>query len=527
VSDVARPRLTVCMIVRNEAENLRRALASVRAVADELVVVDTGSSDDSAAVAREMGARVGQFAWCDDFAAARNAALALAAGAWVLSLDADEELDPASLEPLRRLVAADPDGPTVVKLLSLSTFDSGEVDRSWVPRLASNHPDVRFVRPIHEQFANVAEGELLTFAAADVLLHHRGYHRAERVARGKGERNLRLLLDQIARAPDSAVDHYYLGAEYFAQGRYREAVDLYEQWIGRFDAGLPRDAAIRSRYNYAAALLGLARPAEAARVAASEAERLASPLLHLQAASGCLQAQDPAARHHADEAIRLAASEALMQPAVVAAMARVMLGDLARRDGDRATAAAAYATAIDEAPGLSHGHIRLAELRAEEGDFEGASASLHRLLEALPDEIAVHVRLSGYERRLGRLQEAVDRLSAILGRTPENLALRIELAETLYQAGEHSIGAEVLAAAIEIPQLQSSAPAFRGRYYDRLGFGLVQAGHLEPALQAYQAALRADPSLPGPRAVLAGYQEMVAQARAVPGSGVPAAPSLA
>jgi glycosyltransferase involved in cell wall biosynthesis len=84
-----RPRLTVCMIVRDEAENLRRALASVAGVADEVVVVDTGSTDDSAAVAGQLGARVGHFRWCDDFAAARNAALAMARGAWVLSLDAD------------------------------------------------------------------------------------------------------------------------------------------------------------------------------------------------------------------------------------------------------------------------------------------------------------------------------------------------------------------------------------------------------------------------------------------------------
>src|SRR5688572_14882447 len=89
-----RGRLSVCMIVRDEAENLARALASVKDVADEIVVVDTGSVDNSVAVARSFGARIGHFTWCEDFAAARNVAVGMATSRWILSLDADEELLP-------------------------------------------------------------------------------------------------------------------------------------------------------------------------------------------------------------------------------------------------------------------------------------------------------------------------------------------------------------------------------------------------------------------------------------------------
>jgi tetratricopeptide (TPR) repeat protein len=85
-------RLSFCAIVKNEAKNLSRCLASVEPYVDELVIVDTGSTDNTVAIAEQHGAKVSHFEWCDDFAAARNHACTLVAGDWILTLDADEEL---------------------------------------------------------------------------------------------------------------------------------------------------------------------------------------------------------------------------------------------------------------------------------------------------------------------------------------------------------------------------------------------------------------------------------------------------
>jgi tetratricopeptide (TPR) repeat protein len=85
-------KLSFCAIVKNEAKNLGRCLASVKPYVDELVIVDTGSTDDTVAIAEQHGAKVSHFEWCDDFAAARNHACTLVAGDWILTLDADEEL---------------------------------------------------------------------------------------------------------------------------------------------------------------------------------------------------------------------------------------------------------------------------------------------------------------------------------------------------------------------------------------------------------------------------------------------------
>src|SRR5436309_6510407 len=97
----ARPRVSLCMIVRNEEKNLRDALTPVAPVVDEMVVVDTGSTDGTRQVAAGLGARVFEFAWCDDFAAARNESLRCATGDWAFWLDADDRLDADNLQKLR------------------------------------------------------------------------------------------------------------------------------------------------------------------------------------------------------------------------------------------------------------------------------------------------------------------------------------------------------------------------------------------------------------------------------------------
>src|SRR5215470_1067380 len=93
--------LSVCLLTRNQEEHLASALRSVAGVADQVLVVDTGSRDRTVAIATELGAEIHQFAWDDDFAAGRNFTLGRARGDWVLWLNADEELEAASRQPLR------------------------------------------------------------------------------------------------------------------------------------------------------------------------------------------------------------------------------------------------------------------------------------------------------------------------------------------------------------------------------------------------------------------------------------------
>jgi glycosyltransferase involved in cell wall biosynthesis/thioredoxin-like negative regulator of GroEL len=100
--------LSLCMIVRDEENNIQRALASIRPVVDEMIVVDTGSTDRTKDIANELGAKVYDFAWTDSFADARNFALSKATSDWILILDADEVISPSDHEELRKLLGKGP-----------------------------------------------------------------------------------------------------------------------------------------------------------------------------------------------------------------------------------------------------------------------------------------------------------------------------------------------------------------------------------------------------------------------------------
>jgi glycosyltransferase involved in cell wall biosynthesis len=100
----SRASVSLTMIARNEASNIRNALASVAGLFDEIVIVDNGSTDRTREIAAELGAKVPEFPWTDDFSAARNAALDWATGDYAFWLDADDVIDPPEREtPLRLL----------------------------------------------------------------------------------------------------------------------------------------------------------------------------------------------------------------------------------------------------------------------------------------------------------------------------------------------------------------------------------------------------------------------------------------
>jgi GT2 family glycosyltransferase/tetratricopeptide (TPR) repeat protein len=224
----AAPRVSVCLIAKNEERFLAQCLRSVRELATQIVVVDTGSTDRTVEIAREFGAEVHAFAWCDDFSAARNAALEHATGDWVLIIDADEELAPQQTETAKRQIQA-----AAVLGYRLPIIDHGHEDGgcSYVPRLFRNAPGVFFVGRIHEQaFSSIqvrCQQWGLQHQLGEVVLLHHGYTDEVMASRNKIERNLRLLERAIEELPGEPNLIMSLGLELVRSGKLEAGLERY------------------------------------------------------------------------------------------------------------------------------------------------------------------------------------------------------------------------------------------------------------------------------------------------------------
>ncbi len=169
----SQPLLSLCMIVKNEAENLSRCLASAQPYVDEIVVIDTGSTDETIAIAAQHGAKVFHFDWCDDFAAARNYSLSKATGEWILGLDADEELQVEDPN-FRQQLSADSQ-IWQYNLTRIEVSAESVLTDFWLNRLCRNLQQIQYVGRFHEQLICPGTTQMTGANLAGVKILHYGY----------------------------------------------------------------------------------------------------------------------------------------------------------------------------------------------------------------------------------------------------------------------------------------------------------------------------------------------------------------
>lgn len=219
--------LAVCLIVRDEEQALARCLASVEELAAELIVVDTGSQDRTVEIARARGARVIEWAWRDDFAAARNVSLEAATADWILILDADEYLDTEARLALRRFLWEPPPG---LPRCQLQIHNQGAKTLvHFLPRLFPRHAGLRYRGRIHESLAYTGPGVSTMPLVPDIRIQHTGYRQEIYAAKNKAQRNLKLLQQQLAEEPDQPQWLFYYADSLRAAGKISPARDGYER----------------------------------------------------------------------------------------------------------------------------------------------------------------------------------------------------------------------------------------------------------------------------------------------------------
>jgi tetratricopeptide (TPR) repeat protein len=226
------PSISLCMIVRDEAETLGRCLAAAAPHVDELVIVDTGSRDATIDIARSFDARLAHFPWCDDFSAARNQSLALARTTWALVLDADELITSADArQQLLEFAERAPCHalPDAGQIELENVTQNGVRSRTLLTRYCALSGGVRYAGRIHEHL--VRDGQLLRGRPTGVHVLHDGYAMPSLTGRDKLARNEALLRRSLAEAPDDGYLWYQLGRTLEVGERHAEALAAYEHAV--------------------------------------------------------------------------------------------------------------------------------------------------------------------------------------------------------------------------------------------------------------------------------------------------------
>ncbi|MBD2561429.1 MULTISPECIES: tetratricopeptide repeat protein [Nostoc] len=363
-------KLSLCMIVKNEAATLPKCLNSVRKVVDEMVVLDTGSIDRTPNIAQQLGAKVHHFKWCNDFSAARNAALKYVTGDWILVLDADETLTPGIVPQVREAIARDE-----YLLINLVRHEIGaeQSPYSLVSRLFRNHPDIHFDRPYHA-LVDDSVSEILTKEPhwqvgylPGVALSHVGYQKSAIAQNNKYAKAATAMEGFLATHPDDPYVCSKLGALYVETGKVSQGMELLRRGISAAEENY--DILYELHY-------------------------------HLGIAYSRLQ-KFPQAISHYKTAIKLPIYPMLKLGAYN------NLGNLLKAAGDLNGAKAAYATTLKIDPTFVVGHYNLAMIFKALGLFTDAIACYQNAIALNPNYAEAYQNLGVVLLKAGNHQDSL------------------------------------------------------------------------------------------------------------------------
>ncbi|PKN68155.1 MAG: hypothetical protein CVU57_00595 [Deltaproteobacteria bacterium HGW-Deltaproteobacteria-15] len=222
------PTLSACMIVKDEEKSLPHCLRSIRDHVDEIIVVDTGSTDMTVSIAESFGARVFHQPWENHFSRHRNQSMSLASGEWLFIVDADEVLLPFDGGPLRAHMDLDDSFDSV--MIGVECASPIGVVRSNSVRFIRNHRTIRYQGRVHNYLVGVKK----TFFSP-IRLYHHGYNLGEETDRKKFERTTSLLKLDLAEEPDNPRPYHFLAASCLSTKRFKEAAEYAEKGLVRFE----------------------------------------------------------------------------------------------------------------------------------------------------------------------------------------------------------------------------------------------------------------------------------------------------
>lgn len=434
------PTLSVIMIVKNEAKCLEECLSSIRGIADEIVVADTGSSDGTRDLAAILGGRVFSLEWKWDFAAARNETIRAASGDWLLHMDADEVLDPDNARRIREIVDADgvAANGTRADAIELTLANYCDDMRAWrwrpaapgdpwarghagyigvgLLRLFRNRMGYEYREPVHENITESVLEKGGTVRAEPIVIHHYGYACEPDRAKAKAKTYFEIAHIKVVSRPDDP----------------KAWLDLAEQSLACGDAKTAEEAARRA--------LEL-RPHD---LAASTT--LGNLLLN---------------RGDLEEARLL--FEGIVEHGVQAPHVLTALGAIACKQGDLEAAGKWLAQALEAQPNALQAMLYLARVYDRKGDLNKAREMLQTAKDAAPGIQELRERLQAHDLR--------------------------EKAENQFAVGQHQTALFTLVQAL---RMDPEDPLI----HNDTGVVLAALGRKDKARESFERALLLAPGLP-------------------------------
>jgi O-antigen biosynthesis protein len=523
----AHVRLSLCMIVRDSSRTLPACLESIRPWVDEMVIVDTGSTDETPRIVEDFGGRLSRFPWCDDFSAARNESLGPARGEWLFWMDSDDTIPPECGRKLRELAYGEHDPSVLGYIMQVHCPGGGEDGSHDVTavdhvKLFRNRPDLRFEGRIHEQILPAIRRAGGDVGWTDLFVVHSGSDQSPEAQARKRERDLRILGLEFRERPDHPFTLFNLGMTYADGERYEEAVDYLRRSIARSG---PDESHLRKAYAllvYAQMQLGRREEAGATCRRArdlfpddAELRFRQGVLLH---DLGCLE---EAARAYQDVLEnREERHFSSVDRGIFGFKARQNLAVVYTDMGDAAAAERQWRLVIEEVPGYRSGwrglgdsllrQAKLGELRALIERLEG-SESLRGEASLLGGRLAASC---------GDLGAAREQLEQAVAERPEDEERRQELCRFLFDHGTPEEAERALKGLLEHDPGDAAAHHNLGTLYLRcrryreaarsyreslrhrpdapdtfvhLGYALKEGGQLGQARSSWEQALRLDP----------------------------------
>jgi tetratricopeptide (TPR) repeat protein len=506
------PRVSLCMIVRDEEPRIAACLESVRPWVDEMIVVDTGSTDRTADIARALGARVIDHAWQESFSEARNVSLGEATGDWILWMDADDVLPPESGSRIRECAARASDGITGFVAQVRCPAAPGEAGETVVDhvRLFRNLPEIRFELRIHEQVLPSIRRIGGEIARSPITVVHANYDHSPEGQKRKRARDEKLLALDLAENPDHPFVHFNVGMTASHEGDHGRAIQHLRESI-RLSS--PRESHVRKAYALLAAShrargeteLALSACREGREIYPQDAELLFNEGLAWQRAGELPRAADCLERLL--DLPRESDYLGSLDPGIFSYKARHNLAAIQEQMGNFSQAEACWREAIAERAELLSSWIALAELLVRQGrkrDVELLARDARRC-----GQMAAYHLAQGRAALQGHDALAAERhLRAAVAHAPaEAHALRL-LSHAMLQRGEREKVLTIL------QRLTELAPGDAEARHNMAGV-LLEAGREAEAMAQYQRALQLEPDYEPSRDIL---RKMVGRAHESPAS---------